>query len=194
VDPTWVIKPTDIEGVEGEDIVIKCEAFAKPRPVYKWYRGDVLLAGDKYTISQNTIRFKVSRLDTGTYVCLAENNYGKIQANFALNALVGPHIAAMEDVHTIEGNLAKLRCHVPAAYPKATIKWRITDTQQYVDQVNDTNFKVLDDVDQVFNQNDFTIGSWSELHILKADRVHKRNYTCVATNKVNYESVYPHVS
>ena len=69
---------------------------------------------------------------------------------------------------------------------KASIKWRVTDTQQYIDSINDTNYKILDDSDQVYNQNDYLLNSWSELQILRADRHHKRNYTCVATNKAAF--------
>ncbi len=185
VAPRWVQQPEDQEGVEGQDIVIKCEVFAKPRPAYRWYRGDVLLAGDKYTISGNAIRFRVERYDSGTYTCMAENNYGKIHANFRLNALVSPHIAPMEDVHVIEGNQAKLRCFVQNAYPKATIRWKFTDTQEFI-QTNDTNFKIVDDSDRQYNQNDYLINSESELIINRASRLYKRNFTCVATNKAAF--------
>lgn len=93
----------------------------------------------------------------------------------------------MEDVYVVEGMPTKLRCDVRDAYPKAHIKWRVTDTQQYIDTTNDTNFKIIDDSDQVYNQNDFLLNSWSELHITRADRIHKRNFTCVATNKAAFD-------
>lgn len=98
----------------------------------------------------------------------------------------------MEDVHVVEGNKAIIRCVVQEAFPKAVIRWRYTDSQEFIDPLKDSNFVINDDAqpDQnsqmVVKVNPLegnTFGSWSELVIERATRAHRRNFTCVASNK-----------
>lgn len=87
-EPRWIVQPTDTDGVKDQDVVIRCEAFAKPPPVYKWRRNGIDLVGSRYQITTNTLRIVgLTREDTGTYTCFAENNSGWKEANFRLNVL-----------------------------------------------------------------------------------------------------------
>ena len=47
-EPKWVIEPKDTEGVRDQDVVIKCEAFAKPAPKYTWLRNGIVLGGTNF--------------------------------------------------------------------------------------------------------------------------------------------------
>ncbi|CAF0761162.1 unnamed protein product [Brachionus calyciflorus] len=182
-EPIWDQKPIDTDGVNNQDIVIKCKAHAKPAPVYNWYRNGILLAGDRYVKTSDSLRIiKSSVLDRGTYTCEAENNSGKIQANFRLNILVGPIISPMEEVRVIEGDDAVIKCVVQEAFPKALITWKYADNLELITPQTDTSILIVDDSDQN-NSDGNLIGSWSELRIKPTNRNFNRNITCVASNK-----------
>lgn len=105
---------------------------------------------------------------------------------------MGPVIPLIEDVRVVEGNKAVIRCMVTEAFPKAVIRWRYTELQEFIDPLVDTNFVINDD-SQPDQQSQMsvkvnplegnTLGSWSELVIERASRTHRRNFTCVASNK-----------
>ena len=69
-------------------MIVKCEAFAKPAPVYTWTRNGIPVSGDRFLINggQLTIR-NAQREDTATYQCIAENNSGKIEAPLKIYVL-----------------------------------------------------------------------------------------------------------
>lgn len=176
-----------------QDVVIRCEAFGKPAPAYKWLRDGIQLVGSRYQQTGNTLRIVgLTRHDAGTYTCWAENTSGWKDAVFHLNVLVGPVVPLIEDVRVVEGNKAVLRCVVKEAFPKATIRWRITDQVEFIDPAVNPEYKIVDDSlpDQQTSMSvkvspleGNTIGSWSELIIERATRAHRRNFTCVASNK-----------
>jgi hypothetical protein len=86
--PKWVIEPKDIEGVKSDDVIIRCEAFAKPAPTYTWTRNGIALAGPRYIINGGTLTIRnLDRKDTATYSCIAENNSGRAEAVLRLSVL-----------------------------------------------------------------------------------------------------------
>ena len=86
--PRWITEPKDTEGVRGQDVIIRCEAFAKPAPVYTWTRNGIALMGDRFLVNGGhlTIRNLVKE-DTATYSCVAENNSGRSEAVLKLAVL-----------------------------------------------------------------------------------------------------------
>lgn len=180
--PRWITEPKDTEGVRGQDVIIRCEAFAKPAPTYTWTRNGISLGGERFLVNSGTLTIRnLVKEDTATYSCVAENTSGRTEAVVKLAVLVGPDIARIDDVNVIEGNKAVMRCSVREAYPRATIRWRYSDTQEYIKEDNQ-NIKIITDTnnaDQLGN----LVGSWSELHFERVNRLDKRNYTCVAENK-----------
>lgn len=180
--PRWITEPKDTEGVRGQDVIIRCEAFAKPAPTYIWTRNGISLGGERFLVNSGTLTIRnLVKEDTATYSCVAENTSGRTEAVVKLAVLVGPDIARIDDVNVIEGNKAVMRCSVREAYPRATIRWRYSDTQEYIKEDNQ-NIKIITDTnnaDQLGN----LVGSWSELHFERVNRLDKRNYTCVAENK-----------
>ena len=86
--PVWVTEPKDTEGVEDQDVIIKCEAHAKPVPAYTWTRNGVMLMGERFSIEAGTLTIRnLERKDTGTYSCVAENKSGRIEAALRLAVL-----------------------------------------------------------------------------------------------------------
>jgi len=180
--PRWVLEPKDTEGVRGQDVIIRCEAFGKPAPAYTWTRAGITLLGDRYLVNGGTLTIRnLVKEDTATYSCIAENNSGRSEANINLAVLVGPEIARLDDIYVIEGNKAVVRCTVRESYPRATIRWKYSDTQEYIKEDN-TNIKIVTDTNNADKYGNL-VGSWSELQFERASRLDKRNYTCVAENK-----------
>ena len=183
-EPVWDVKPIDTDGVNGQDIVIRCKASAKPVAVYKWFKNGIELAGQRYVFTVDSLRIVESNVnDRGTYTCQAENNSGKISANFRVNILVGPKIVPMEEVNVLEGKQATIMCVVREAFPKAEIKWKYADTLDYVSHLNDNLVQIDHDTNEQTGDN--LVGSWSRLTIKPVDRKYNRNFTCVASNKAS---------
>ena len=137
----WVIKPKDTEGTRGQDVIIRCEAFAKPAPTYIWMRNNVPLAGPRHLINSGTLTIRnLERDDTATYTCIAENTSGRIEENLRLFVLIGPEISLMDDISVTEGQQATLTCVVREAFPKAQIRWKYADTQQFLTRRNFSKF------------------------------------------------------
>lgn len=168
--PKWVQLPQDIEGVRGQDVIIKCDAVAKPNPKIEFLKDGILIAGDRYFIqgSQLTIR-RLENSDTGTYSCIASNDAGHVDANLRLSVLVGPVIRQFENVIVDENKDASLKCFVIEAFPPPTFRWKFADTQEFID-TNDAISIVNTDMQ-------------SEIIFKNVRKQFKRNYTCVASNK-----------
>jgi hypothetical protein len=185
--PKWVVEPKDTEGTEGQDVIIKCDAFAKPSPRYQWARNNIPIDGDRFIMTGGTLTIRnVVRQDLGTYTCIAENTSGEIKANVKLFVLIKPEIALMDDVTVVEGNAAVLRCNVREAFPKAQIRWKIAHSNDYIQTSQlDSKYNIVSDSDdESSTSTGKLVGSWSELRFKRADRFDTRvNYTCVASNK-----------
>ena len=179
-EPKWITEPKDTEAVLGQDVVIKCEAQAKPLPIYTWLRNGIQVNGERFIITGGTLTVRnVAREDYGAYTCIAENNSGRVEATFKMLVLVVPEIAPMEPIRVIEGNKAILRCEVREAYPKARIRWKFAETNEFIQETD--SVKVFSDTDNA-NELGELIGSWSELRFESVNRIDKRNYTCHAKN------------
>jgi hypothetical protein len=174
--PKWINDvPKDIEVIKGNNVIINCKATAKPLPVYMWTRNGAPLDVN----GENLIIPNLDYNDTANYSCKAENSLGKIEASIRLIVLVAPEIESIlindDDANVIEGNNAYLRCFIRESYPKGIIEWKYSDTQQ---NINDT------DLIKITFYSNYNNRTWSELKLLNVTRFHKRNYTCVAKNKL----------
>ncbi|PZC85174.1 hypothetical protein B5X24_HaOG202359 [Helicoverpa armigera] len=95
VSPT-VIVPNQLLGAPlGTDVVLECTVEAFPNTINYWLknRGEMLLDGPKYVISEERSSYRVmmkltirhfSRSDIGTYNCVSTNSLGKSEGTLRL--------------------------------------------------------------------------------------------------------------
>ncbi|KAG5853226.1 hypothetical protein ANANG_G00070840 [Anguilla anguilla] len=77
--------------VEGNKLLLKCEASGKPPPEYKWYRdGSEFKKSKEIKIktSKRNSRILINRArleDSGNYTCVAENMHGRDNSTSTVN-------------------------------------------------------------------------------------------------------------
>ena len=73
-----------------------------------------------------------------------------------------------------------MECRVPVAIPKATIRWKLSDAQIFLDEAKNSNFLI---------KNNFNISSEyeskSQLIIKQVSKREKQKFVCIAINKVS---------
>ncbi|XP_075979535.1 protein CEPU-1-like [Anticarsia gemmatalis] len=94
--PPTVIVPNQLLGAPlGTDVILECTVEAYPNTINYWLknRGEMLLDGPKYTISEERSSYRVmmkltiryfSRSDIGTYNCVSTNSLGKSEGTLRL--------------------------------------------------------------------------------------------------------------
>lgn len=169
--PQWIHLPVDSEGVRGREIELKCEAHGTPKPKVEFRREGITLGGPRYIFNdQKVIIRQLDSSDQGTYTCIATNIGGEILSNFRLNVLIGPELAYIDTIVSLENERAALRCDVLEANPLPEFKWIYSDTRQEIN-MSDPRISIV--------SNEL----WSELRIENVRKTDRRNYTCVATNR-----------
>ncbi|CAB3253841.1 unnamed protein product [Arctia plantaginis] len=94
--PPTVIVPNQLLGAPlGTDVVLECTIEAYPNTINYWLknRGEMLLDGPKYSISEERISYRAmmkltirhfSKSDIGTYNCVSTNSLGKSEGTLRL--------------------------------------------------------------------------------------------------------------
>jgi len=112
-----------IDGVEGEQVSIQCEATGLPAPKYEFLKdgSETPIGGaDRIEVDPDlgTLVFKpVRHEDTGRYTCKAKNSAGTNTSVGALRVLVRPKIFSLNHIVETEGKGVTLLCEshgVPA--------------------------------------------------------------------------------
>ncbi|XP_068096243.1 hemicentin-1 isoform X2 [Hyperolius riggenbachi] len=128
--PVFIQRPNDIAMDIGSDVTLPCAVQGFPEPKLKWRKlnGTSLLS--KPSVSQQkTGALHITNLwigDEGTYVCEAENEFGKVhaQAGITITGLVIPVIGESPSVvNVIEGNQLVLPCLLLAGNPLPMRQW-----------------------------------------------------------------------
>jgi hypothetical protein len=92
---------------------------------------------------------------------------------------VAPIVETEKTYYGQDGRDAILDCKVSVAIPKATIRWKISGTQIFLDEINNSKFKIINNFD-ISNEYE----SKSRLIIKNISKKEKQKFTCVAINKV----------
>ncbi|MBN3312119.1 HMCN1 protein, partial [Atractosteus spatula] len=132
--PEFTQEPSDITADIGSNITLQCHAQGYPEPQISWKRVDnTLLFSRRFassTISQKRGgSLTINNLwvdDETTYICEAQNQFGKIQAQatVTVTGLVTPAIGISPGVvNVIEGQQVTLPCVLLAGNPLPERRW-----------------------------------------------------------------------
>ncbi|XP_050359617.1 hemolin-like [Nymphalis io] len=169
------------------DIVLECVTSEQdPNVKYSWLKD-----GKPYTPSGNVIQRenegtlvfrKPDKSNEGKYQCLAQTEYGVASTRVVTLKklfLDEPSKVTLKKHKPVEGNIFKLDCEIPNAYPKPTIAWT---RKSLTDEA---------DVKMVLGQR-FTISDEGSLYfsnITKEDTSPDYKYVCVAKSPDSGEYV-----
>ncbi|XP_043941249.1 hemicentin-1 [Protopterus annectens] len=132
--PVFTQEPVDVSIDIGANVTLPCHAQGYPEPRIKWQRlDDTPLFGRSFSMSsisqQRTGNLLINNLgveDEATYICEAQNQFGKIQSQAAVTVtgLVSPLLGVSPAVlSVIEGNPITLPCVLLAGNPLPTRNW-----------------------------------------------------------------------
>ncbi|XP_006907796.1 hemicentin-1 isoform X1 [Pteropus alecto] len=172
--PVFIQEPADVSMEIGSNVTLPCYVQGYPEPKIKWRRLDNMpIFSRPFSVSSisqlRTGALFISNLwasDKGTYICEAENQFGKIQSQttVTVTGLVAPLIGISPSVTSvIEGQQLTLPCALLAGNPFPERRW-IKNSAMLV-------------------QNPYiTVRSDGSLHIERVRLQDGGEYTCVASN------------
>ncbi|XP_036128071.1 hemicentin-1 [Molossus molossus] len=172
--PVFIQEPADVSMEIGSNVTLPCYVQGYPEPKIKWRRLDNMpIFSRPFSVSSisqlRTGALFISNLwasDKGTYVCEAENQFGKIQSQttITVTGLVAPLIGISPAVTSvIEGQQLTLPCALLAGNPIPERRW-VRNSAMLV-------------------QNPYiTVRSDGSLHIERVRLQDGGEYTCVASN------------
>ncbi|XP_043342030.1 hemicentin-1 isoform X3 [Cervus canadensis] len=172
--PVFIQEPTDVSMEIGSNVTLPCYVQGYPEPKIKWRRLDNMpIFSRPFSVSSisqlRTGDLFISNLwasDKGTYICEAENQFGKIQSQttVTVTGLVAPLIGISPPVTSvIEGQQLTLPCALLAGNPIPERRWTKNSA--------------------MLVQNPYiTVRSDGSLHIERVRLQDGGEYTCVASN------------
>nr|XP_048286978.1 hemicentin-1 isoform X1 [Myodes glareolus] len=172
--PVFIQEPSDVSMEIGSNVTLPCYVQGYPEPKIKWRRLDNMPVFSRpFSVSSasqlRTGALFISNLwasDKGTYICEAENQFGKIQSQttVTVTGLVAPLIGISPSVaNIIEGQQLTLPCTLLAGNPIPERRWMKNSA--------------------MLVQNPYiTVRSDGSLHIERVRLQDGGEYTCVATN------------
>ena len=91
------LNDTAFIGTEGDSLIVSLQAYGHPQTMtYTWTKNGFPLprSGSNYVADRSTLNFtKLSRNDSGSYSCDANNGEGSATLNFTINVLSLIHIS-----------------------------------------------------------------------------------------------------
>ncbi|XP_069798458.1 hemicentin-1 [Narcine bancroftii] len=172
--PIFSHSPLDVSIDIGSNLTLPCQAQGYPKPRIRWQREDGESIFSRYHAVSLVTQLRTGSLffnnlwvdDEATYICEAQNQFGKIQARatVTVTGLVKPLIGIRPSVvNIVEGQPLTLPCVLLAGNPLPERRWI------------KNNFKVVSD-------GYVTVRRDGSLHIERIRLQDHGKYTCLASN------------
>ncbi|XP_029422965.1 roundabout homolog 2 isoform X11 [Nannospalax galili] len=133
--PTFLRRPINQVVLEEEAVEFRCQVQGDPQPTVRWKKDDADLPRGRYDIKDDyTLRIKKAvSTDEGTYMCIAENRVGKVEASATLTVRVRPvappqFVVRPRDQIVAQGRTVTFPCETKGN-PQPAVFWQKEGSQ-----------------------------------------------------------------
>ncbi|XP_047420625.1 roundabout homolog 2 isoform X3 [Sciurus carolinensis] len=133
--PTFLRRPINQVVLEEEAVEFRCQVQGDPQPTVRWKKDDADLPRGRYDIKDDyTLRIKKAMsTDEGTYMCIAENRVGKVEASATLTVRARPvappqFVVRPRDQIVAQGRTATFPCETKGN-PQPAVFWQKEGSQ-----------------------------------------------------------------
>ncbi|XP_036015855.1 roundabout homolog 2 isoform X16 [Mus musculus] len=129
--PTFLRRPINQVVLEEEAVEFRCQVQGDPQPTVRWKKDDADLPRGRYDIKDDyTLRIKKAMsTDEGTYVCIAENRVGKVEASATLTVRAPPQfVVRPRDQIVAQGRTVTFPCETKGN-PQPAVFWQKEGSQ-----------------------------------------------------------------
>ncbi|XP_075811228.1 roundabout homolog 2 isoform X10 [Microtus pennsylvanicus] len=133
--PTFLRRPINQVVLEEEAVEFRCQVQGDPQPTVRWKKDDADLPRGRYDIKDDyTLRIKKAMsTDEGTYMCIAENRVGKVEASATLTVRVRPvappqFVVRPRDQIVAQGRTVTFPCETKGN-PQPAVFWQKEGSQ-----------------------------------------------------------------
>ncbi|XP_070108359.1 roundabout homolog 2 isoform X16 [Equus przewalskii] len=133
--PTFLRRPINQVVLEEEAVEFRCQVQGDPQPTVRWKKDDADLPRGRYDIKDDyTLRIKKAvSTDEGTYLCIAENRVGKVEASATLTVRARPvappqFVVRPRDQIVAQGRTVTFPCETKGN-PQPAVFWQKEGSQ-----------------------------------------------------------------
>ncbi|XP_022433734.1 roundabout homolog 2 isoform X5 [Delphinapterus leucas] len=133
--PAFLRRPINQVVLEEEAVEFRCQVQGDPQPTVRWKKDDADLPRGRYDIKDDyTLRIKKAMsTDEGTYMCIAENRVGKVEASATLTVRARPvappqFVVRPRDQIVAQGRTVTFPCETKGN-PQPAVFWQKEGSQ-----------------------------------------------------------------
>ncbi|XP_070344798.1 roundabout homolog 2 isoform X12 [Equus asinus] len=129
--PTFLRRPINQVVLEEDAVEFRCQVQGDPQPTVRWKKDDADLPRGRYDIKDDyTLRIKKAvSTDEGTYLCIAENRVGKVEASATLTVRAPPQfVVRPRDQIVAQGRTVTFPCETKGN-PQPAVFWQKEGSQ-----------------------------------------------------------------